>query len=170
MQLQSMHVLFGWRERSSSKSNRRVSAAIIVFVLPSDPSVLYDRLIGLFRTHSFTRFVTGELTPESNQGHFDGGEGGRGSQWFHFWANHASNFTNMCDSVSLTLKLFSRVMWQKFTKLAWHLCKRMENAIQVSYFHVTVMVISRSQYSVHIIICIINVHFFLTGMFLVGVP
>ena len=76
----------------------------------------------------------------------------------------------MCDSISLTLKLFSRMMWQKFTKLAWHLCKRMENAIWVSYLHVTVMVILRSQYSVHIIICIINVHFFLTGMFLVGVP
>ena len=72
MQLQSMHVLFGWRERSSSKSNRRVSAAIIVFAQPNDPTVLYDRFIGLFRTLSFTRFVTGELTPESNQGHFDG--------------------------------------------------------------------------------------------------
>jgi len=72
-QPQSMHVLFGWLERSSSKSNRRISAAIIVFVLPNDPSVLCDRFIGSFGTHSFTRFVTGELTSESNQGHFDGG-------------------------------------------------------------------------------------------------
>lgn len=136
-----------------------------------DPSVLCDRFIGLFRTHSFTRFFTAELTAELNQGHIVGGGGGGAiSQCFHFWANHASKFTNMCDSISLTLKLFSRMMWQKFTKLAWHLCKRMENAIWVSYLHVTVMVISRSQYSVHIIISFINFHFFLTGMFIVGVP
>lgn len=43
MRPQSMHVL----------SNRRVQ--------PNDPSMLCDRLMGAFRTHSSTRFVTVEL-------------------------------------------------------------------------------------------------------------
>ena len=43
-----------------------------------DPSVLCDRFIGLFRTHSFTRFFTAELTAELNQGHIVGGGGGGG--------------------------------------------------------------------------------------------
>lgn len=35
---------------------------IIFFVQSNDPSMLYDRLMDTFRTHSSTRFITGELT------------------------------------------------------------------------------------------------------------
>ena len=41
-----------------SNSNRRVSAAVI--------SMLYDRFMGAFRTHSSTGFVTGELIMPSS--------------------------------------------------------------------------------------------------------
>ena len=48
MRPQGMHELFGWTERPFSKSNRRVSATIIVFVEPNDPSMLCDRFMDPF--------------------------------------------------------------------------------------------------------------------------
>ena len=57
MRPESMHVLFGWAERPFSKSNRRVSAAIIVFLFKT---ILAYFAIALW-THYSTRFVIGEL-------------------------------------------------------------------------------------------------------------
>ena len=59
MRPQSIHVMFGWTELPFSKSNRRVSLSFF-FVDPNDPSILCDRLMGVIREHSSTRFVTSE--------------------------------------------------------------------------------------------------------------
>ena len=62
MQLQSMHVLFGWTEWSFSKSNRHASDAITVFFLSSQTILACFEIV--LWTHSSTRFVTGELVTE----------------------------------------------------------------------------------------------------------
>ena len=61
MQPQSLHVLFRWEERSFQSQFAVSQPPSLFFDQQNDPSMLCDRFMGAFRTHSSTHFVTDEL-------------------------------------------------------------------------------------------------------------